>query len=86
MYIDGLMNFLFDMKKLIYPPLPFCIGSYQFTKVKSAPDFVRELESFHFMERSFRRNDTWDKVSKYCASVGVHFKYFHQFDKDEEIY
>ena len=36
LYIDGLSNFLFDMKKVIYPPLPFCIGSYKFTKVKSA--------------------------------------------------
>ena len=38
-YIYAIDNFLFDMKKYVYPPLPFCIGSYKFTKVKSAPEF-----------------------------------------------
>ena len=86
MYIDGFQKFLLDMNKVVYPPLPFCIGHYNFTKVKSALDFVRELENFHFMEKSFRRNDVWDKVSKYCAHVGVHFEYFDHFDKNEQIY
>ena len=27
MFIDGVGNFLFDMKKATFPPLPFCIGS-----------------------------------------------------------
>ena len=36
-YIDGIGNFLFDMKKFVHPPIPFCIGIYKFTKVKSAP-------------------------------------------------
>ena len=49
-YIDGIGNFLFDMKKAVYPPLPFYTGSYNFTKVKSAPEFVKELEKFHFGE------------------------------------
>ena len=43
LYIDGIGNFLFDMKNVVYPPLAFCIGSYKFTKVKSAPEFVKEL-------------------------------------------
>ena len=86
LYIDGIGNFLFDSKKFVYPPLPFCIGGYRFTKVKSAPDFVKELEDFHFREKSFRRNNAWDKVSKYCASVRVHFEYSHHFDKEEAIY
>ena len=74
LYINRFRNFLFDMKKVVYPPLPICIGSYKFSKVKSPPDFVRELENFHFGEKSFCKNDAWDKVSKYCASVGVHFE------------
>ena len=37
LYIDKMENFLFDQKKAVYPPLPFYIGSYKFTKVKSAP-------------------------------------------------
>ena len=53
LYIDGIENFMFNSKKSIYPPLPFCIGSYKLSKVKSAPDFLRELESFHFEEKSF---------------------------------
>ena len=41
LYIDGIGNFLFDQKKVVYPPLPFYIGSYKFTKVKSASEFVK---------------------------------------------
>ena len=83
LYIDGVGNFLFDMKKVVYPPLPFCIGSYKFTKVKSSPDFIKELERLHFEEKLFQKNDTWGKASKYCASIGVHFEYSDHFDKDE---
>ena len=53
LYIDRFENFLFDMKKVVYSPVRFCIGSYKFTKVKSAPDFVRELQSFHFGPEKF---------------------------------
>ena len=74
------------MKKAVYPPLPLCIGSYKFTKVKSAPNFVRELEGFHFEEKRFHINDSCDKVLKYCAFVGVHFEYSHYFHKDEKVY
>ena len=71
LYIDGIGNFLFDSKKYIYPPLPFCIGSYKFSKVKGAPDFVKELEKFNFGEKSFHRNNVWGKVANYCAFVGT---------------
>ena len=74
------------MKKFVYRPLAFFNGSYKFTKVKSSPDFVRELESFYFGGKSFCRNDSWDKVLKYYAFVGVYFEYSHYFNKDEEIY
>ena len=42
LYIDGIRNFLFDQKKAMYPPLPFYIGSYKFSKVKSAFEFMKE--------------------------------------------
>ena len=48
LYIDGIGNFVFDQKKPMYPPLPFYIGSYKFSKVKSALDFVKEIEYFQF--------------------------------------
>ena len=86
LYINEIGNFLFDSKKVVYPPLPFYIGSYKFSKVKSAPKFVKELENFHFGEKSFHRNDAWGKVAKYCASVGVHFEYSHHFDNEEAVY
>ena len=63
------------MKKAIFPPLPFYIASYKFRKVKSAPDFVRDLEGFHFKQKIFHRNDSFDKVMKKCVFVGVHFEY-----------
>ena len=44
LYIDGIVNFHFYQKKVVYPPLPFYVGSYKFSKVKSAPNFVKELE------------------------------------------
>ena len=37
LFIDRFINFPFDMKKAIFQPLPFSIGSYKFTRVKGAP-------------------------------------------------
>ena len=61
------------MKKAVFPPLALCIGNYKFTKVKSAPGFVKDLEGFHFGEKYFRRNEAYAKVAKHCVFVGVHF-------------
>ena len=76
-------NFVFEQKKLVYPLVPFYIGSYKFFKVKSATKFVKEIEYFHFGEMSFHRNESEDKFSNYCTIVGVHFKYANFWDKDE---
>ena len=70
------------MKKAVYPPMPLCIGGYKFLKVKSTPDFVKNLENFHFIEKSFRMNDSWGKVAIHCALVKVNFEYFDHWDKD----
>ena len=86
LYIDGVGNFFFDQKKALYPSVPFYIGSYKFSEVKSAPEFVKELEYFKFGETSFHRNDSEDKVVNYCVVVGVHFEYVDYWDKDEEIF
>ena len=43
LYIYGIENLLFDQKKVVHPPIPFYIGSYRFSKVKSASEFVKEL-------------------------------------------
>ena len=58
LFLDGFGSHLFDLKKAVFRPLPFYVGSYKFSKVKSAPQFVKELESFHFEEKIFRRNDS----------------------------
>ena len=55
-FLDGFGNYLFDIKKLVFPPVPFYEGSYKFNKVKSAPEFVKELDIFHFGEKRFHRN------------------------------
>ena len=57
LFLDGFESFILDMKKAVYPPMPFCIGSYKFLKVKIAPCFIKNLENFHFSEKSFHRND-----------------------------
>ena len=56
--LDGFGSHLFDLKKAVFPPLPFYVGRYKFSKVKSTPKFVKELERFHFGEKSFHRNDS----------------------------
>ena len=71
LFINGVGNFLFDMKKEAFPPLPFLIGSYKFTKVKSTFEFVKDLEKFRFGENSFCRNDAKGKVAEHCMTVGV---------------
>ena len=86
LFIDGIGNFLFDMKKAFFPSLHFYIGSYKFMRVKNASEFVKDLENFHFGEKSFHRNDSYNKVAKHCATIGVHFEYYHNFGKDEETY
>ena len=54
--------------------------------MKSAPDFVKELEYFHFGEISFHRNDSEDTVANYCVAAGLHFEYMNYWDKNEEIF
>ena len=47
-FLDGIGSFLFEHKKVAYPPLPFRLGRYKFTRVNIADEFVEELEKFHF--------------------------------------
>ena len=54
--------------------MPFSIGGYKFSKVKSAPNFVKNLEKFHFGEKSFHRNDSRGKVVAHCALMKVNFE------------
>src|SRR5712692_7612829 len=76
-FLDGIGSFLFEHKKTAYTPLPFKLGSYKFTKVKKASEFVEELERFHFGEMPFRRNDTQGKVAGHCKELIVHFEGTH---------
>ena len=52
-FLDGFGNYLFDIKKVVFPLVPFYVGSYKFNKVKNSPEFVKELEIFHFGEKIF---------------------------------
>ena len=29
-FFNGVGNFMFDMKKVVYPPMPFYVGNYTF--------------------------------------------------------
>ena len=40
-FLNGVGSFLHEMKKYTFPPLPFCIQGYKFSKVKGAEDFVK---------------------------------------------
>ena len=84
-FLNGVSNFLHDMKKETFPPLPFCIGGYEFSKVKGVIDFVKELETFHFGEKKFQRNDSKGKVTEHCAAKKIHYEYSDFFNRDEEV-
>ena len=86
LYIDGIGNFLFEQKKAVYPVVPFFVGSYKFSRVKNAFEFVKELEYFHLSEMNFHRNESKGKVVNYCTGAGVHFEYTNFWDKDEETF
>ena len=57
-FLDGIGSFLFEHKKAAYPSLPFRLGSYKFTRVKKAEEFVEKLGKFHFGEMHFHGNDS----------------------------
>ena len=86
LFLDGFRNYFFDLKKVLFPSMPFYVDSYKFSKVKSAPEFVKELEIFHFGEKNFHRNDSQGKVAAYFALLKVNFEYADHLDKDEEVY
>ena len=74
-FLDGIGRFLFEHKKAAYPPFPFRLGRYKFTRVKKFDEFVEELEKFHFGEMCFHRNDSRNKVVEHCKEANVHFEY-----------
>ena len=82
-FLDGFGSHLFDLKKVLFPPLPFYVGNYKFSKVESSPELVKEIEIYHFGEKRFHRNDFWGKVAAYKASLKVNFDYTNYVDKDE---
>ena len=73
---------MYDLKKALIPSVPFYVGSYKFSKVKGALEFVKELENFHFREKSFHQNDSQGKV----AAHKVNFEYADYVDKEEQVY
>ena len=85
-FLDGIGSFLFEHKKAAYPHLPFKLGSYRFTRVKKADEFVEELERFHFGKMPFHRNDSQGKVAEHCKENNVHFEYTHHWDREESIF
>ena len=86
LFLDGFGSHLFDLNKAVLLPLPFYVGSYKFAKFKSAPEFVNELEIFHFREKSFHRNGSQGKVAACKVALKVNFEYTDYVDKDEQIY
>ena len=85
-FLDGIGSFLFEHNKASYPPFPFKLGSYKFTIVKKADEFVEELEKFHFGEMPFHRNDSRSKVAENYKEANVHFEYTHHWDREESIF
>ena len=65
LFLDGVGSYLFDMKNVVFPLLPFYVGRYKFSKVKSATNFMKELEILHFTEKSFHRNASQGKVTSH---------------------
>ena len=78
-FLDGFGSHLFDLKKVVFPPIPFYVGIY-------ALEFVKELEKFHFREKRFHRNDSQGKVATHRALLKVNFEYTNHVYKEEEVY
>ena len=70
--LNGVGNFLHEMKKENPPPLHFCTGGYKFSKVKGVDEFVKALETFHFGEIFFQGNENIGKVIEHCVSMKIH--------------
>ena len=85
-FLDCFGNHLFDIKKVVFPPVPFYVGSYKFNRVKSALDFVKEQGIFHFGEVSFHRNDSQGKVAAHKETHKVNYEYLDYVDKEEQVY
>ena len=83
LFLDGFGSYLFDMKKVVFPPLHLYVGIYKFSKVKGTPNFVNDLDVFYFGEKSFHRNDAQGKVVAHCSLVKVNFEYSDHFNKYE---
>ena len=58
------------------------MGSYKFSKVNISHEFIKELEIFHFSEKSFHKNDAQGKVAAHRALVKLNFEYSDHFDKE----
>ena len=78
--MDGFGSHLFNLKKVLFPPLPFYVGSYKFSKVKSAPEFIKELECFILVKRDFT-----GMIPK-AGYFKVNFEYVDYVEKGEEMY
>ena len=72
-FLDGIGSFLFEHKKTAYPPSPFKLGDYKFTRVKKVDEFMEELEKFHFGEIPFHKNDSHSKMAEHYKENNVHF-------------
>ena len=77
---------MFELKKVVFPSVPFYVGSYKISKVKGALKFIKELENFHFGEKSFHRNDSQGKVAAHKETHKVNFEYTDYVDKEEQVY
>ena len=86
LFLDGFGSHLFNLKKVMFRALPFYVRNYKFYKVNNAPEFVKELEIFHFGENIFHRNDSQGKVASHWALLNINLEYTDHVDTDEEMY
>ena len=77
---------MFNVNKVVFPPVPYYVGSYKFNVVKSSLEFIKELEIFHFGEKIFHRNDSQGKVVALKDAHKVNFKYANYIDKQEHVF
>ena len=44
------------------------------------------METFHFGEKFFQRNNSIGNAAEHCATVKIHFEYLDFFNRDEEVF
>ena len=77
-YVNGVVAYLHQNKKGIWPQFPLSTKVCKIENFKQAKDEVGMLTSFRFREVSFQRHDPQGKLKEHLQQVGFIWSYSHE--------